>query len=43
MKNMGSTFPKDYNMAEYYPIIIDKFYLWYCKKYGIKIPDPDED
>ncbi len=43
MQNMGTTFPTDYNMAEYYPIIIDEFYLWYCKKHGIKIPDPDED
>ena len=41
--NLGTTFPKDYNMAEYYPIIIDDFYLWYCKKHKIKIPDPDEE
>ena len=43
IQNLGTTFPKDYNMAEYYPIIIDEFYLWYCKKHGIKIPDPDEE
>ena len=43
IQNMGTTFPKDYNMAEYYPIIIDEFYLWYCKKHGIKIPDLDEE
>ena len=43
IQNMGTTFPKDYNMAEYYPIVIDEFYLWYCKKHGIKIPDPDEE
>ena len=43
IQNMGTSFPKDYNMAEYYPIIVDEFYLWYCKKHGIKIPDPDEE
>ena len=43
IQNMGTTFPQDYNMAEYYPVIVDEFYLWYCKKHGIKIPDPDED
>ena len=43
IQNMGTTFPKDYNMAEYYPIIVDEFYLWYCKKHGIKIPNPDEE
>ena len=43
IQNMGTTFPKDYNMAEYYPVIVDEFYLWYCKKHGIKIPNPDED
>ena len=43
IQNLGTTFPKDYNMAEYYPIIIDEFYLWYCKKHGIKIPDPEEE
>ena len=43
LQNIGTTFPNDYNMADYYPIIIDEFYLWYCKKYGIKIPDPDEE
>ena len=43
IQNEGTKFPKDYNMAEYYPIVVDEFYLWYCKKYGIKIPNPDED
>ena len=43
IQNMGTTFPQDYNMAEYYPVIVDEFYLWYCKKHGIKIPDPDEE
>ena len=43
IQNMGTTFPKDYNMSEYYPIIIDEFYVWYCKKKGIKIQDPNEE
>ena len=41
--NFGTKFPKDYNVAEYYPIIIDEFYFWYCKKHGIKITNPDEE
>ena len=43
LQNLGTTFPKNYNMSEYYPIIIDEFYIWYCKKHGIKIPDPEEE
>ena len=43
IQNEGKKFPEDYNMADYYPIVIDEFYLWYCKKKGIKIPNPDED
>ena len=43
IQNEGIKFPKDYNMAEYYPIVVDEFYLWYCKKHNIKIPNPDED
>ncbi len=39
----GTAFPNDYNPADYYPIIIDDFYYWYCKKHNIKIPNPDED
>ena len=26
----GSTFPKKYNCDSYFPLIIDKFYEWYC-------------
>jgi hypothetical protein len=43
IQNQGTSFPKEYNPAEYYPIILDDFYYWYCKKHGIKIPDPDEE
>ena len=43
LKNMGTVFPKDYNPAEYYPIVIDDFYYWYCKKHNIKITDPEEE
>ena len=38
----GNTFPKDYNCAEYYPILIDDFYRAYCKKHGIKIKEEEE-
>ena len=43
LQNQGTSFPKDYNPAEYYPIIIDDFYYRYCEKHGIKIPDPEEE
>ena len=43
LQNMGTVFPKDYNPAEYYPIVIDDFYYWYCKKHNIKIADPEEE
>ena len=43
LQNMGTVFPKDYNPAEYYPIVIDDFYYWYCKKHNIKITDPEEE
>jgi hypothetical protein len=43
LQNQGNSFPKDYNEAEYYPVLIDEFYRWYCKKHNIKIPDPDEE
>ena len=43
IQNQGTSFPNEYNPAEYYPIILDDFYYWYCKKHGIKIPDPDEE
>ena len=28
--NQGVTFPKDYKCEDYYPIIIDQFYEYYC-------------
>jgi hypothetical protein len=43
IQNQGKIFPKDYNPAEYYPVIVDDFYYWYCQKHGIKIKNPDED
>ena len=43
LQNEGTSFPKDYNPAAYYPILIDDFYVWYCKKHGIKIVNPDEE
>ena len=43
LQNQGTSFPKDYNPAEYYPTIIDDFYYKYCEKHGIKLPDPEEE
>ena len=28
--NQGISFPKDYKCEDYYPLIIDEFYNWYC-------------
>lgn len=42
--NEGVKFPKDYNPAAQYPVLIDGFYYWYCKKHDIKIEtNSDED
>ena len=43
IQNEGVRFPKDYNVAGYYPVIVDEFYYWYCKKHGIKLPDPEDE
>ena len=44
LKDKGSTFPNNYNCGDdYYPSIVDEFYIWYCKKHRIKIPDEDEE
>ena len=44
LKDKGNTFPKDYDYgSDYYPSIIDEFYVWYCKKHNIKIPDEEEE
>ena len=44
LKDKGATFPKDYDYgSDYYPSIIDEFYIWYCKKHGIKIPDEEDE
>ena len=43
--DQGTTFPKDYTCEAYYPIIIDKFYEWYCDLKNIprkKKEDEDE-
>ena len=39
----ADSFPKDYYVSDYYPILIDEFYYWYCKKHNIPIPKEDED
>ena len=44
LKDKGATFPKDYEYGTaYYPSICDEFYIWYCKKHNIKIPDEEEE
>ena len=41
--NQATTFPKDYNVADYYPTLIDDFYYWYCQKHNIPIPKDEEE
>ena len=43
VKNKGTDFPKDYYVSDYYPILIDKFYYWYCQKHKIPIPTDEEE
>jgi len=44
LKDKGSTFPKDFEYGTaYYPSICDEFYIWYCKRHNIKIPDEEEE
>ena len=44
LKDKGSVFPKEYDYgSDYYPSIIDEFYIWYCKKHGIKLPEEDDE
>lgn len=43
IQSEGTRFPKDYNCADRFPVIVDRFYKWYCTKKGIKIKDPEED
>jgi hypothetical protein len=41
LKVIGDQFPKGYNVEESWPTLFDEFYLWYCKKYDIKVEKPD--
>jgi hypothetical protein len=41
LKVIGDQFPKGYNVEESWPTLFDEFYLWYCKKYNIKIETPE--
>ena len=43
--DQGTTFPKKYTCEAYYPIIIDKFYEWYCdlKKIPRKKKEYEDD
>ncbi len=41
LKCIGDQFPKGYNIDEAWPSLFDEFYVWYCKKYDIKIEMPE--
>jgi hypothetical protein len=41
LKVIGDQFPKGYNVEESWPTLFDEFYIWYCKKYNIKIETPE--
>ena len=43
LKEKATVFPKDYNVSDYFPILIDEFYYWYCKKHNIPIPKDEEE
>ena len=43
LRKKGSQFPKDYNVSDHYPILIDDFYYWYCKKHNLPIPSEEEE
>lgn len=43
IRNLGATFPKDYNIAGHYCLIYDEFYRSYCTNHKIKIVDPYAD
>lgn len=44
IKDKGATFPKDFDYGTgYYPSLIDRFYEWYCKKHGLKLPEEEEE
>ena len=35
--------PRSSSLIELRPSIIDEFYIWYCKKHGIKLPEEDDE
>ena len=39
----ATTFPKEYYVSDYFPILIDDFYYWYCNKHKIPIPKDEDD
>ena len=43
VKTKATKFPEDYYVSEYFPILIDNFYYWYCKKHNKEIPKDEED
>ena len=44
LKDKGHIFPKEYDYgSDYFPLIVDDFYIWYCKKHNIKLPEEDEE
>ena len=43
LRDKGQTFPNDYDKIDYYNIIVDNFYDWYCLKHHIKRCDEDDE
>ena len=43
LKAIGDQFPKNYNVEESWPTLFDEFYIWFCKKFNIKIEVPQYD
>jgi hypothetical protein len=43
IKIIGDSFPKGYTLDDSWPLLFDEFYIFYCKKLGIKVEDPFEE
>lgn len=40
--SIGNEFPKKYEISSAWPVILDEFYIWYCKERGIEIKQEED-
>ena len=43
LKVLGSDFPRGYRMDEAWPLLLDNYYLFYCKNNGIKVEGYEDE